>query len=338
MIKTVEMDFEFQNVVPGPPRNSAEMYAQACSNDKITISTWKDIWIKQTKENHEKHGPFKDKSAGSVYDKYRRQPVIVAGAGPSLKNNIESLKDTKGIPILSCLHNFHLMVDHEVKYIDGFVSLDAGGVVIEEISEGGTKDAQYYIDATKDYTLYAAPFSPPKLLDLWKGDIKFFTSPLPDPELSKAIQDIEPFHSYVSSGGNVLGGAAYIAKAWMGANPLCFVGADFSFSYTKKFHGWDSKYDKDIGTAMRAQDVWGNKVLTWQSYFNFKIFFDWLACNVPGLYINCTEGGILGAYPEGNIAQIEQMELRKLIRMYSMNEDMKNQCMEPSKADLRILY
>lgn len=332
------MDFEFQNIIAEPPRKANEMYAQACSNDRITLDSWAKTWVQRTKDNHAAHGPFNKRHVGHCYDKYRRQPVIVAGAGPSLKNNVNDLKDTKGIPIISCLHNYHLLIDNNVQNIDGFVSLDAGEVVIEEISEGGSKDAQYYYDSTKDHTLYAGIYSPTKLLDLWKGDIKFFTCPLPDPNLAKEIQSVEQFHCYVSTGGNVLGACAYIAKAFMGANPLCFVGADFSFSYTKKFHGWNSKYDNDIGQALRAQDVWGNKVLTWQSYFNFKVFFDWLACNVPGLYINCTEGGILGAYPEGNIYQIIQMELKKLIRMYSLNEDMKHQCEEPSKPDNRILY
>jgi hypothetical protein len=124
----------------------------------------------------------------------------------------------------------------------------------------------------------------------------------------------------------------------MGANPLVFVGADFSFSYTKKFHAWDSKYDKDIGRALRATDIYGNRVLTWQSYFNFKSFFDWLACTVPGIYINCTEGGILGAYPEGNIMQIQQMELSRLVRMYSINEDMKDTCMDSELKTNKILY
>jgi len=305
MIKTVEMEFEFMNIIPAPPRTSAEMYQQACSNDKVTLDSWRDIWIKHAKENHKNYGPFSENSAGSLYDKFRHKPVIVAGAGPSIKNNVSDLKDTKGIPIISCLHNFHFMVDNEIKNIEGFVSLDAGDVVIKEISE---------------------------------GPIKFFNCPVPDPQVTAEFKAIEEFNCYVSSGGNVLGACAYMAKAWAGANPICFVGADFAFSYTKKFHGWDSSYDKDIGNCLRATDIYGHKVLTWQSYFNFSQFFAWLACNVPGLYINCTEGGIMGAYPEGNIHQIMQMDLKKLIRMYSINEDMKSQCMEPQLPDNRILY
>lgn len=338
MIKTVEMDFEYQNVIAGPPKSQSEMYAQACSNDRITLDSWRDIWIDYAQKNHKTHGPFKDKSAGVCYDKYRRQPVIVAGSGPSLKANIKELADTKGIPIVSCLHNYHLMIDNNVQNIEGFVSLDAGDVVVEEIYEGGKKDKDYYFDSTKDHTLYTFISSPPKLLDLWKGDIRFFSAPTPDPTINKAFKDVEPFDLYISSGGNVLGACVYLAKAFMGGNPIAFVGADFSFSYTKKFHGWDSKYDKNMGNCLRAQDVWGNKVLTWQSYFNFKVFFDWLSTTVPGLYVNCSEGGILGAYPEGNIGQIMQMELSKLIRMYSLNEDMKEQCAHPEIESNRILY
>ena len=336
-LRTVEMDFEYQNLIEAPPRAPHQLYAQACSNDQITVTSWRETWLKQIKENHDNFGPFKDRSLGLLFNKFAQRPVICAGSGPSLRFNGEGLKNTKGIPIVSCLHNFQFMVDRDIP-VEAYVTLDAGPVTIEEISEGGSKDHQYYVDATKDKTLIAYIGSHPKLLELWKGPIYFFNCPVPDPTYMESCKAIENFGVWVSSGGNVLGASAYIAKAIFGGNPLAFIGADFSFSYTKKFHGWDSKYDKDIGQAMRANDVWGNRVLTWQSYWNFKTWFDYVACTVPGLYVNCTEGGIMGAYPEGNIAQIMQMPLQRFIRMYSLNDEMKNQCEDPACGEQKILF
>ena len=60
MLRTVTMDFEYMNTIDGPPRKPAELYGQACSNDKITLDTWRDTWIKNAKENHEKFGPFSE--------------------------------------------------------------------------------------------------------------------------------------------------------------------------------------------------------------------------------------------------------------------------------------
>lgn len=339
MLKTVEMDFQFMNYIDGPPKKLDDMWKQACSNDGVTIKKWGEQWVSQTKENHKKYGPFKNNSINEYYKKFERQPIIVAGSGPSLKENIEQLKEAsdKGFPIVSCLHNYHYFKDNGIK-VFAYVSLDAGSVVIDEIAEGGKKTLQEYIALTKEDRLFAYAASDPKLLELWQGEYKFFTCPLPSKELMEEIRGIEKFNSWVSTGGTVLGAAMYISKAYLGASTIAFIGADFSFSYNKKFHGWDSKYDKDIGHCIRATDVWGNSRYTWRSYYNFKVWFDYICTRVPGDWVNCTEGGILGAYPEGNIKQIRQMLLKDFVRIHSMYEDISDQITDPDKESFKILF
>jgi len=337
MIKNVEMFFEYLPYIPQAPQKREEMYAQACKNDKVTIDSWRDIWLKNIKANHDKYGPFSNKSIGEFYGWNEKKPMIVAGSGPSLANNIDKLKDTKGIPIISCLHNFHYMIDNDVP-VSFYVSLDAGKVTIEEISEGGKLTSEEYLAHTKDKTLFAFIGSPPELLESWQGKICFFTCPLPDQDILKDIAEIENFNTFVSTGGNVLGACTYIAKGILGSNPLVFVGADFCFSYARKFHAWDSKYDKELGRCLRATDVFGNACLTWQSYYNFKVWFDWLADTVPGIYINSSEGGLMGAYQEGNIMAVKQQTLGDVIRMYSIHHDLKDQCEKPNEDSKIILF
>lgn len=339
MRKLVEMDLEFMSYIPRSPQSLESMHKQACGNDEITVNSWRDTWIKNMRENHEKFGPFHKRSITKDYKKFKWQPVIVAGSGPSLKENIQEIKKAsdKGFPIISCLHNYHFFTDHNVK-VYAYVSLDAGNIVIDEIAEGGKKSLEDYLTTTKDSKLYSFISSPRRLHDLWQGELLFFNSPVPDQAVIDACKELGEFSAWVSSGGNVLGAATYIAKAFLGANPICFVGADFSFSYTKKFHGWDSKYDKDIGRALRAVDVYGNSRLTWQSYYNFKVWFDWLAQQLKGIWINCTEGGILGAYPDGNIQDIKQMYLSDFVRMYTYYEDMEEQAKHPDKPCNKILF
>jgi len=340
-LRTVEMDFEFNNVIMAPPVSNAQLYQQACSNDGITIASWRKQWIDQIAANHKVYGPFKDKSLGLLHKKFNMQPAICVGSGPSLKFNGEQLKNVKDIPIISCLHNFHFFVDHELT-CNYFVTLDAGEVTVEELYEGGTKTKEEYFEATKNYTLIAFIGSNPKLLELWKGPIYFFNCPVPDKEYNDKVNEIERFNMLISTGGNVLGACTYIAKGILGCNPICFIGADFSFSYTKKFHGWDSKYDSKLGHAIRAMDVYGNRVLTWQSYYNFKGWFDWLSMEVPGIYINCTEGGLMGAYPEGNLYSIRQMELKHFIRMYTLTNELDEMCLcpdsDPADKQIKILF
>ncbi len=116
------------------------------------------------------------------------------------------------------------------------------------------------------------------------------------------------------------------------------MGADFSFSYLDKFHGWDSKYDANIGACVRMTDVYGNSVKSWQSYANFKAWFDWLAQTVPGNYINCTEGGTFGAYPGGNIRHVVQMDLADCLAVYNMCDTLKEQCLDSATPNKRILF
>ncbi len=59
------------------------------------------------------------------------------------------------------------------------------------------------------------------------------------------------------------------------------------------------------------------------------MWFDYACCSVPGIYINATEGGCLGAYPDGNIRQIIQLSLKEVVQMYSHQEHMREQCENP---------
>jgi hypothetical protein len=331
MRKTVEMDLEYLNTIDNPPFDAKSLHKQAASGDDVTINSWRDTWIGNMSKNHDTYGPFRSASIGKMYGEFDLKPCIVAGSGPSLKKNIDVLKDKRGIPLISCLHNFHYMVDHDID-VNYFVTLDAGKITIEEISEGGKHDHEYYLEKTKDYTLCAFVGSDPGLIESWKGKILWFTCPIPDQQCKDEFDKKEVFHHLVSNGGNVLGASIYIAKAYGGANPIALIGADYCFDYTKKFHAWDSKYDGKLGNALRTVDCYGNKVLTWQSYLNFKRHADSIALRVPGEWVNCTEGGIWGVYPEGLIKHIRHKPLREFIDGYRLYKQMQFQAEHPENA------
>lgn len=350
--RTIEMELEYQPYIDQAPVTVKQLFNQAASSDEVTINTWREQWISQTRENHKNYGPFKDRSIGSLYGECQNQPIIVVGSGPSLKHNAKDLvkitkdektgiettvKHTNGVRIISCLHNFHFLEDLGAP-ADYYVSLDAGVITKEEVYSCGKRTPEEYWALTKNRTLLAWVGSHPELLKAWQGRILFFHSPINDEEYQKKTEDLETFICHASTGGNVLGAATYIAKAFLGANPLAFIGADFSFSYDKKFHGWNSDYDKDIGTVNRAIDVFGNAVATWPSYYNFKCWFDHVVLKVPGLWFNCTEGGIFGAYRDGNIAQLRQLALIDFIRMWGINALVKDQAINPENAIKQLLF
>lgn len=336
-IKKAEVFLTYQNLIDGPPFAPQQLFQQAASSDGTTVNSWATTWIEQAKQNKERFGSFKGNDLGQLWGKHQYAPIIVAGSGPSLKGNAAKLRDRGAIPLISCLHNFHYLEDLGVK-ADYYVSLDAGHVTIEEVYEGGTKSQDEYWALTKEHTLLCHISTHPELLKKWQGKIYFFNCPIPDPAVAKQLHEVEPFHQYVSSGGNVLGACLYIAKGYLGASDIIFVGADFCFSYDHKFHAWDSKYDKSLGQCVQMTDIYGIKRLTWQSYANFKAWFDYVATTCPGHYINASEGGCLGAYPGGNMKQFEYMDLDDAFNMYNMNRHVRKQAEDPFGAEKIILF
>lgn len=336
-MRKAEVILEYQNLIEAPPVSPRALYQQACSNDDATINHWQHIWLANITANKSRYGSFAERSASQEFKKYQHRPVIVAGSGPSLKVNAHELKNRGTIPLVSCLHNFHYFEDLGLAP-EYYVTLDAGYVTVEEVSEGGSKTADEYWALTKNRTLVAFIATDPRLLEKWQGKILFFNSPLPSPELIKKIDEIETFNTLVSTGGNVLGACLYFAKAILGGSEIIFVGADFCFSYDLKFHAWDSKYDKELGNTISCTDIFGIRRKTWLSYYNFKGYFDSVPLRLPGIYYNCTEGGCLGAYPEGNIAAFKYLDLKDCLSILNMNDALTDNMKDPGTGPKLILY
>lgn len=336
-VKTAQIFLEYQNKIMELPIPPQQLYSNAAGSDAPTMAFWRETWLKNIRENKKRFGAFRDHSAGKLFKCFEHKPCIIAGAGPSLKDNGKDLLHRGSIPLVSCLHNFHFMEDIGAAP-EFYVSLDAGEVVLEEIAEGGEKSAQAYWDKTKDRTLIAYIGSSPRLFEKWQGKIYLFNAPLPDVNLMNEVNEIERFGCYVSNGGNVLGACLYVARGFFGCCPIAFVGADFCFSYEHKFHPWDSKYDKNLGTVIKLVDVYGNKRLSWQSYANFKGWFEQLAVTSPQMFVNCSEGGCFGSYPEGNFVDIHQMKLIRFLFMYRMHEELSDQMTTPEVSENKILF
>lgn len=323
MLRTIEIDLTYQPTIEGPPQQTGNLFGKAASNDDVTIKHWRETWLKHVKANFEKYGDFGNRSIGSLYGLNQHKPCIVLGSGPSLKQSIEALKKNAALanPVttVSCLHNFGYFED-EGFHADYYVSLDAGKIVLADISEGRTHPPEYYWEKTRGKKLLVVTSTDPELLEKWQGEFFFFSVMIPDFTVQKELTDICKFTHYVSCGGNAAGGCLYIAKALLGSDPLILVGTDFCFDYNNQFHSYKTHYDT-AGVVMPHPDVFGNTRKVWPSYLNFKYWFDWVAVNVPGNYISSSEG-IMGAYREGNIKQFKYMPLEQALLPYTSSEKM----------------
>lgn len=313
MKSMVPMKLMFQGYIDSPPVAPESMYQASTKNDAVTIKHWYGTWLKHVKMNEESH-KMAEHSAMSEHGKYKYRPGIIAGSGPSLKKNVDVLAKAKPdeIPLTSCLHNYSFFMDRGVK-TEYWMNLDAGPITIDEFSQGGKQSEQYYWDSTKDQTLIACSVSHPELIKRWQGKILWFASPVPSDQYQKEFDKLTSLDLYYNVGGNALGACLYHTRAVLGCMPIVFVGADFSFDYMHKFHSYDTPYDEQFKGIVPMTDVFGNRVFTWPSYAGFANWFMFQSMGGVGKhpiqFINCTEGGILGSFPQGNIRQIQQLAL-----------------------------
>lgn len=312
LAQSVPMILSFQPYVTQAPVNKDQQWDQACSADKTTSDAWRDTWLDHIKRNISENDADA-RTVGEMYGDYAYLPALCVASGPSIKKNFQHIKKVpEKIPVISCLHSFHKFVDTQTR-CNAFVTLDAGDIVLKELSEGGEKPSQYYWDATKDYTLVSGLVTPPELIRRWKGEIRFFNATIPDDDFMDQLPKITKNQWVYSVGGNTFGAAMYHAAWVWGCRELALVGADYAFDYMHKFHAWDTDYDTQFQGLVPCTDVYGNRVYSWPSYQNFRA---WTEFQCQGAYanhhiriVNCTEGGTLGAYPHGNVMWIEQKTL-----------------------------
>lgn len=326
MRRTIDIELQYQQMIDTIPPQYGDVYRQSCSGDKVTVETWRPTWVKNYGLAKDRFGGFAEKSYGQLHGKNQHKPAIVIGSGPSLKHSLEALKANSQrehpVMTISCLHNFGLFEDQGF-HADYYLSLDSGPIVIDDMTEGREKDSSHYWEQTKGKVLLAYVASDPKLFELWQGEIYLFNCLIPDLGLREEFNKIERFSHYISSGGNALGACMYTAKAVMGSSEIIYVGADFCFDYDHSFHSYKTHYDnvdgKGVGQVIRWPDVFGNSRSTWPSYFNFKLWMDWVSVNVPGSWASASEG-LLGAYPEGNIRRFRYGTLSNLLEIYRISE------------------
>lgn len=329
MKRTIDLDLQYAPKIDRIPERMGDVYGQACSGDSVTIESWRKTWIKNYQASKDRFGEFAPYSYGQLFGTNRHRPAIIIGSGPSLKFQIEALKENKLQPhpvtTVSCLHNFGLFED-EGCHADYYVTLDSGPIVIQDIYDGRKQAPEIYWEATKGKTLIANIATDPGLFDKWRGKIYLFNTLIPDPSIREEFGKIERFSHYISTGGNALGACLYTAKVVMGSSDIIFVGADFCFDFDKTFHAYPTQYDSyggnGIGHVVSWPTVFGKSApyaLTWPSYFNFKLWMDWIVMNIPGLWASASYG-IFGAYEEGNLSKIRYGSLSEILEPYRITD------------------
>jgi hypothetical protein len=256
-------------------------------------------------------------SIEELRDRYQGSPGIVVSAGPSLRTNIELLKQAKGRTVISAVQTaLHPMSKMGVMP-DFATSLD-----FHEISK------QYYqgIDGLEDVHLVAEPKATWHVLDHYPGPISIL-----DNQFARLLigETLAP-HAELPPGATVAHLSFYLLR-YLGCDPIIFVGQDLAYTANNFYvpgvethRVWQSELNrfntletKEWERIVRNRPVLrkvagndGHELYTDELLFTYLEQFEKDIAETPAKVINATEGG-------AHIGGTEIMPLQQALDTYA---------------------
>ncbi len=256
-------------------------------------------------------------SVDVLHDRYKGSPGIVVSAGPSLRKNIEFLKDAKGNAVISAVQTALRPMSKIGVMPDFATSLD-----FHEISR------QYYqgIEGLEQVHLIAEPKATWHVLDNYPGPISIL-----DNQFARLLigETLAP-HAELPAGATVAHLSFYLLR-YMGCDPIIFVGQDLAYtannfyvpgvethrvwqSELNRFNTIESKeWERIVRNRPVLRKVAGNdghELYTDELLFTYLEQFEKDIAETPATVINSTEGG-------ANIGGTVSMSLPEALDKYA---------------------
>ena len=234
-------------------------------------------------------------------DTLRHKSVILIGAGPSLKKNVKLLKDTK-ITTVAMLH--------------ALPYLEKMGVTPQYVvhSDAISLDSEFITKSSKDITMLANVIVAPRVLQKWKGGVRFFGG-IGASQLGQRINaKIEPDTRIVPMGCS-MGAAIYLFDKIFNAENFIFVGNDLAYDKKQNTHCWDGKEQSDhieagIKTYEMEEGSTKEKYFTCYQFYlykrNIENYAQMRQRTTNKRFINSTEGGMLRLWENKPLQQTLQ--------------------------------
>lgn len=271
--------------------------------ENYRLNSWK---MKQSKG-------IKDLEINSMH----RTPAFLVAAGPCLTKNADELRAIQGrYPILAC--------DAAVKPLIQGHGVTPNFVFLVDV-KGHQKDLWAGVD-TSNICLVTHGGVHPDSLKAWDGPIRFFntlgSTDMRDVQLKYGRQ-----FGALMVGGNVSSVMLSLARAYLHADPVVFVGHDYSFPKPGSYYCHGAAHERAAWTKdyYTIHDIYGDEVYTDFSLWSYAIWTGDMIAGTkkqfkyhglpPLTFINATEGGILGVTtrPKRNSKRLEYTTLKEAI-------------------------
>ncbi|WP_315077706.1 6-hydroxymethylpterin diphosphokinase MptE-like protein [uncultured Clostridium sp.] len=239
----------------------------------------------------------------NLKDKYKNIPAIIVSAGPSLQKNVDELKGIENSLILTGGRTLGTLVERKIEPTCLCV-VDPGGV--------SYKLVENHIDkVTCPLVFYEGTNS--KVIENHNGK-KIFSAN------NKFLSDVWKEEIQSLSGGGSVAHAMTILAAYMGCNPVVFIGQDLAYTGEKGHaicsgNKWKKLTFDDYKRSddLYVEDINGELVRTSIVLNSYRLAMEEVIEAFPNTqFINATEGGV-------NIKGTENKTLKDTINNFKEN-------------------
>ena len=365
-------DVDYQQLVSQYPKVGSVMPESVLTamkdTDKKTRKHLKELWHDNITHNVKKHLPKHGWLNDGFADLGRHKAVIAIGAGPSFNKNQDYLKTVSladGTRPVE-LQDFILMCsNHQIK-----PCLDAGIIPHFAMVADGSPDLVDQMDVGKNgkaTVLIAALTTHPKVIEKWKGPVRFISQKNEQvmSSVEKALGEKVDRNRGVMEGGNIINMSFVLTIGLFRASVWMCVGNDLSYPMLDSAEERRKQYyaDGDYTSNIKSRRDEAINVLSWagfeypntpfilpRPYVNLNLVYTspqmfiyktWLETNSVILWeagnrftlYNCSEGGILGVQLKADVTDPERYDEKfKPENWHLMDTVM------PSKWRTRTLY
>ena len=220
-------------------------------------------------------------------------PCIIVGSGPTLDANIHLLKDLQNKAcIISCDSSTKALLDHGV-HPHLILSTDSKGAVKEFFRGMDLKNFNFILDT------FCHPETAQLLIDEGAKIYWYNTLPVESCSFSEVLNQWTGYLGNLGTGGCVATTIWSFAVQHLGCDPTILVGlTEAYYDKTHQYAACVEKHNKSHIDAygsepMQVKDIYDRDCYTQPGFDSFRAWFEDAFLWVPGIFINCSEGGIL---------------------------------------------